>query len=295
MTHKWTKIPIFRSKKEMRHSTTLALFWLLFFIPSVLLAQLADSIAIVTKEWNTTAIKRGVVWKKGHFENLFQTQQEINFVEIDLKKQGKKLGLAADSTQLKKTSQFADENQAIVAINGGFFDMKNGGSVDYIKVKGTVINKTRVKTDRGNALLLLSKKTIAILPTEGIDYENSPFPNVLLSGPLLLRQGIAIELRKNSFNDNRHPRSAVALTGDKKLLLLVVDGRNALAQGMRLNELASVLRWLGASEAMNLDGGGSSSLFVKGATKTGLVNHPSDNRTFDEEGERPVANILYLK
>lgn len=295
MPHKRAKIPTFHSKNEMRHLKTLALCWWLFIIPSILFAQLADSLTIVTKEWSTTPVKRGVVWKKGHFENLFQSQQEINFIEIDLKKHRKKLGLAADASQLKKTSQFAAENQAIVAINGGFFDMKNGGAVDYIKVKGTVINNTRVKTDRANALLVLSKKSIAILPTEGLDYQNSAFPNVLLSGPLLLQQGTAIDLRKNSFNDNRHPRSAVALTGDKKLLLLVVDGRNALAQGMRLNELAKVLRWLGASDAMNLDGGGSSSLFVNEATKTGLVNHPSDNRAFDPEGERPVANILYLK
>ncbi|WP_375584799.1 phosphodiester glycosidase family protein [Cyclobacterium xiamenense] len=279
----------------MRHSTTHALLWLLLFIPSVLFAQLADSIAIVTKEWKATPIKRGVVWKKGHFEDLFQSQQEINFVEIDLKKHGKKLGLAADSSLLKKTSQFAAENQAIVAINGGFFDMKNGGSVDYIKVKGTVINNTRVKTDRGNALLMLSKKTIAILPTEGVDYENSAFPNVLLSGPLLLQQGKATNLEQNAFNKNRHPRSALALTKEGKLLLLVVDGRNARAQGMRLEELAKVLRWLGARDAMNLDGGGSSSLYVNSKTKTGLVNHPSDNGAFDPEGERPVANILYLK
>jgi len=45
---------------------------------------------------------------------------------------------------------------------------------------------------------------------------------------------------------------------------------------------------------MNLDGGGSSTLYVNGATETGVVNHPSDNKKFDHLGQRPVANIIYV-
>src|SRR3546814_5125444 len=70
---------------------------------------------------------------------------------------------------------------------------------------------------------------------------------------------------------------------------MVVDGRNRMAEGMNLHELARVLRWLGAKEAMNLDGGGSSTLYVKGATENNVVNHPSDNKRFDHEGLREVA------
>jgi exopolysaccharide biosynthesis protein len=216
-------------------------------------------------------------------------------VEIDVRKYRKKIRIAADPAQLKKTAQFAEENQAVVAINGGFFDMKNGGSIDYVKVGGKTINTTQKETDRADAVLMLSKKSIGIQPHSAIDYQSSDFPDILLSGPLLVQDGRDIALANNPFNDNRHPRSAVALTADKKLILIVVDGRNSLAQGMRLDELAKILRWLGAQDAMNLDGGGSSTLFVKGSTKNNIVNHPSDNKTFDHEGERSVANIIYLK
>lgn len=279
----------------MKSTINHALFWFLFFVPSLLFAQQTDSITIIAKKWDTIPIKPGVIWKKGHFTNLFQSQQEINFVEIDFKECGCKLAIAADSIKLKKTSQFAFENQAIVAINGGFFDINNGGGVDFIKVNGATINKTRIKKPRANAMLTITKQFISIVPAETIYFNDKNIPNVLLSGPLLIEKGKSIELDKNSFNDNRHPRSSVALTEENRLLLLVVDGRNRLAEGMRLHELTKVLRWLGASNAMNLDGGGSSSLYIQAATKTGIVNHPSDNKKFDHDGERHVANILYLK
>lgn len=64
---------------------------------------------------------------------------------------------------------------------------------------------------------------------------------------------------------------------------------------MNLHELSNILRWLGAKEAMNLDGGGSSTLYIKGATENGVVNYPSDNKLFDHEGERAVANIIYVR
>lgn len=273
-----------------------ALLGVFLFVATHAFAQEnSDSVAIVTKAWKETEIRKGVVWKQGHFNDLFDSEQEINYVEIDLKKNLKKLYLAAEPSQLKLTSQFALEHRASVAINGGFFDMKNGGATDFIQVDNKVVNRTRKKTDRGNALLLFSKKGIAIKAAIDTLYEAETYPNVLLSGPMLLANGNPYPLLENAFNDNRHPRSAIALTADNKLLLFVVDGRNKSSHGMNLSELSKTLQWLGAQDAMNLDGGGSSTLYIKGATENGVVNHPSDNKLFDHEGERSVANIIYIK
>jgi len=283
-------------KTYRERATGLFLFLSVFlFFQTAAWGQSLDSIAVVQKGWTATPIKKGVVWKQGHFDNLFDSQQEINFVEIDLRKYRKRVFMAADSVQLKTTAQFAEENDALVAINGGFFDMKNGGAWDYIKVANQVINRTKNATDRANAILLIDGKGVEIHPASAIDYENHKAPNVLLSGPLLIQQRNAVELDANAFNANRHPRSAIAVTTDRKLLLMVVDGRNRMAEGMNLHELAQVLRWLGAKEAMNLDGGGSSTLYVKGTTENNVVNYPSDNKRFDHEGLREVANIIYLK
>lgn len=90
-----------------------------------------------------------------------------------------------------------------------------------------------------------------------------------------------------SFAASRHPRTAVGYDPDaRRLWLVVVDGRQSpYSAGMTLPELTSLLEALGAREAINLDGGGSSVLVVRGTAR---------NRPSDEEGERPVVNALAL-
>lgn len=84
----------------------------------------------------------------------------------------------------------------------------------------------------------------------------------------------------------RHPRTAVAVTHDGNLLFVVVDGRTKRNSGMTLPELAEYLIRLGAKEAINMDGGGSSSMFLKNR----IVNHPSDG------GERRISNgIIFVQ
>ena len=62
-------------------------------------------------------------------------------------------------------------------------------------------------------------------------------------------------------------------------------------------ELQHIMRWLKAWDAINLDGGGSSTLCVRKTTRDSveIVNHPSDNKLFDTKGERRVANALVVK
>lgn len=255
--------------------------------------QHSDSTRIVNQRWKTQKIQKGIVWKQAHFNNLFQAHQEINFLVIDLKRAGHRLHLAAEPTQLKTTSTFAYENKALAAINAGFFDMKNGGAVDYIKVDNTVINLTKSESARANAVFAFSAKEAHILASQDHPPEKSEFPNLLLAGPLLLRNNALEALPDSPFNSNRHPRTALAITADHKLILFVVDGRSPQSYGMSLKELAQTLKWLGATSAMNLDGGGSSSMYIRKAN--GIVNHPTDNKQFDHLGERPVANILFIK
>jgi hypothetical protein len=83
----------------------------------------------------------------------------------------------------------------------------------------------------------------------------------------------------------RHSRTAVGVTGDGRLLLVVVDGRQpGYSRGMTLRELAELLQRLGAQQAMNLDGGGSSEMVVNGLT----ASRPSDGRS------RGIANALVV-
>lgn len=108
--------------------------------------------------------------------------------------------------------------------------------------------------------------------------------------PELIRNGkieITWEQEKSSksFVETRHPRTAVAKLKDGKFLMLTVDGRQAESVGMNLNELAALLLELGATDAMNLDGGGSTTMFLGGK----VVNKPSD-----KEGERRVSDAILV-
>ena len=83
----------------------------------------------------------------------------------------------------------------------------------------------------------------------------------------------------------RQPRTAVGVTADGKILLVVIDGRQPRwSRGATLGELRTILRDLGAVDALNLDGGGSSEMVVEGE----VVNRPSDGR------ERRITNAVLI-
>ncbi len=93
------------------------------------------------------------------------------------------------------------------------------------------------------------------------------------------------EKASKSFVETRHPRTAVAKLKDGKCLMITVDGRSAASVGMNLQELAEMLLEFGAIDAMNLDGGGSTTMFLGGK----VINKPSD-----KEGERKVGDAILV-
>ncbi len=107
--------------------------------------------------------------------------------------------------------------------------------------------------------------------------------------PMLLRDGRHVfEYTKailSGFSVTQHPRTAVATLADSSLLIMAVDGRSEASKGMSLTQLTDFLVSLGAVNALNLDGGGSTVMVVGDS----IVNHPSD-----KEGERAVANALVV-
>ena len=84
----------------------------------------------------------------------------------------------------------------------------------------------------------------------------------------------------------KNPRTAVGITATGGIILLVVDGRSSASVGLTLYELGKEMKALGAVNAVNLDGGGSATMWLKGL---GVVNHPTDYT-----GERPVSNAIVI-
>ena len=124
--------------------------------------------------------------------------------------------------------------------------------------------------------------------------EGGGSPSMLIGGwPRILRDGrevasdaATIEGTISRNAEMRHPRTAIGFSRDSStLFLLTVDGRSTASVGMTLTELAGVMRRLGSWQAMNFDGGGSTTMVVDGA----VMNTPSD-----PTGEREVGNAVMV-
>ena len=231
-------------------------------------------------------------------DTIFDSPQQINLLVLNKKAlPAYKIDIAFQASELLKTSQIAGNSGALAAINGSFFDMELGGGVTYVEKADSVISRTRapdlewgVSDSIINGALVMDKcqhLTIEAAKKDHV-YENSVAEAyVMVSGPLLINDAIPQELPEMNFTNLRHPRTCLCITRNS-IILVTVDGRSEQAAGMSLKEVQQLLLDLGCVEAINLDGGGSTSMWMK---EQGIVNIPSD-----KTGERPVANaILILK
>lgn len=108
-------------------------------------------------------------------------------------------------------------------------------------------------------------------------------------GPRLVKNGeVFVTTKAEDFGPDvasgRAPRTALGITGNGHILLVVVDGRQAASTGFTLTEMAKFMKELGAVDALNFDGGGSSEMVIKGEIK----NSPSDGH------ERNIGDALLV-
>lgn len=251
-----------------------------------------DAVAQINNAaWSSHQVSKGIVYKYHHFNDLFDSKQSVSVIDIDLNKDVK-VEVPFVTSGFIQTSEIASQMGAQAAINGSFFNMRTGGSTVFFKSKGEVINFTLEKSNpyRENAGFSLDKNgKVSILRKLDRGWHAAKSYTLLTSGPLLVYNGKVEQQVNQKFNTNRHPRTAVGVDKNNHLIAVVVDGRNAEAHGMSTLELALLMQTLGCTDAMNLDGGGSSTAWIE---IKGVVNYPSDNKKFDHEGERKVADAI---
>lgn len=261
-------------------------------------------------------------------DDVTGAEQTVNVLKVDLdcKKYRIVFNYGSDST-----SAVAAKREAVAAINATY-----ERDATYIRVDGYNHEQVRIPSGHlrywkhNGAITSDGSHKVRIIngaPGEessdaGGDksielYKSLSEPNVFSGAPMLIDDFDPVgtrfvpdsldeeDLNKFEYEDFRrhqgvrHPRTAVALTKNNDLLLIVVDGRNPKAAGMSAKELTLFLqkhfnpRW-----ALNLDGGGSATLVIKGrgAHDTNVVNHPHDNHKFDHYGQRRICtHILVMK
>ena len=227
---------------------------------------------------------------------LFGGPQFISIIEIG-KRCGKEFGIGI-SREMEKTSKTASSENAIAAINGSYFDMKYGNSVCFLKNKKNIIDTTTASELklRVNGAIYIKKGKLKIIEWNKKIEKNykKHRGTTIASGPIMLKNGKICNWNScgKNFIEAKHPRSGIATTNEGKTLFITADGRSANnAIGMSIPEFAYLIKIMNGKEALNLDGGGSTTLWNAG----NVINHPCDNKKFDNNGERKVANIIFVK
>ena len=249
--------------------------------------------------WTREQVADGIVLCRAAFEgNLFGSNQYLCVLEVA---PGARFDIVpAEEGTLETTTALAARTGAVAAVNGSFFNMRKPyGSVNYLRVDGAEVSPNVLRGVRNTRRTL--QQTGAVATWEGSLYmlkgdvisrweRDIEAEDIVTTGPMLLVGGECEPVTKDGFNTARHPRTAVGRRADGTVVLVVADGRNELAAGLTMAELQQVMAALGCRDAINLDGGGSTAMVVRGQ----VVNHPCDNKKFDAAGERRVANAIVV-
>ena len=206
--------------------------------------------------------------------------------------------------------------EACAAINGGYFTMSTGQPLGLAVDGGAVRSAATRTVTRGGEPVPVARGAVgvrggsveigwasmdgeAVCRRDAPDGPCRPWPvaEAVGAGPVLIRGGRAVVTDREerfgatSIPGRRHPRSAVGIDRDGRVWLVVVDGRQDASRGATLGELALLMRSLGAVDALNLDGGGSSALVVRppGGAPVRL------NRPTGYDVERPVPTALVAR
>lgn len=191
---------------------------------------------------------------------------------------------------------------AVLAVNANFFGKLGDAPARWtegqpVDVRGPSVSEGRVVSGAGGtghpALLLDADRRARIscaLDTDlaGVDDAVAGIGDPKPGSCLLVERGENRGRAESGGIGGRHPRTAAGLSRDgRELLLVVVDGRQpGWSVGVTLQELGALLLTLGAWDAVNLDGGGSSSFLFVPRDAPAVRNRPSDGRW------RPVANAI---
>lgn len=226
---------------------------------------------------------------------------QVAIVEIDLKVSGLSFAISGGSAsetfeyRSKTTSTYLRESGAIVAINGGYFGpvvASEGVGQDaqgFAKSNGRLVSPASSPDKAGvaEAVVCFDRKQVQILMALACPER---FANGLAAGPLLMQAGV---LKVDPKNLTRHPRSALGVNAAAdRLWLVTIDGRQkGYSEGASFAEAALILQALGAADAINLDGGGSTALVYRDpVVGPRLLNRPIQAGI--PGTERPVATHI---
>lgn len=283
----------------------------------------ADSLAFCTADWQITDLGRGAMAMYSQVPMFFSTQSIccVKYPSSEFKSEI----LHRPGVLSGKPSEIGRNEGAMAAVNAGYFHVKERIPSVYFRIGDEVYGNTHptevYRVDGVVGFMDKEGKEMVIEYSDTTQYESvsGSWHTVMASGPMLLDDGKIVvpllkggsadganvsamqdELKKGSkirthyssaqFYDKRHPRAAVGTDDEGNIYYVVIDGRfEGKGDGASIYETAYICKMLGMTDAINLDGGGSCTLW---SNMNGVINHPYDNKIWDHEGERAVPNLI---
>ena len=187
----------------------------------------------------------------------------------------------------EKTSEIAENNSAILAINGDYYGTQENGFV----VRNGVLYRNTASRNQED-LVIYKDGSFEVITEKETDVEAlvaGGAQQILSFGPALVVDGVISVTEDEEVGKARasNPRTAIGIVDELHYLFVVSDGRTDESEGLSLYELAEFIETLGASIAYNLDGGGSSTMYFNGE----IINNPT---TSGKIKERSVSDIVYI-
>lgn len=203
-----------------------------------------------------------------------------------------KSGLASDSfgrNVTEATSSMAERLNAILAINGDFYGFRDAGYV----IRNGVLYRSTSKSDSAEDLVLWPDGTLEVIREGDVSAEEllelgalqvySFGPGLVEDGEITVGKNEEVGQAKTS-----NPRTAIGMISPLHYVMVVSDGRSTESEGLSLYQLAGIMKDLGCTEAYNLDGGGSTTMYFNGE----VINNPTSGGKRTKE--RSVSDIVYI-
>ena len=222
--------------------------------------------------------------------HLFRTTAapwRIFVLEVDLCRSGVVMRATKTGERARTTSSLGNLVKVQAAINGDLFSAGSNYRTSGLAVGGGGMwADTEDNTSEGFVAFGPERAALSI-PKSLVDPPDAWMDEVVGGRPQVVKAGVPLATDPADVACNvRNPRTSAGLSRDRRTLYLaVVDGRTQISDGMKCSELGDLMAGLGAWDALNFDGGGSSTMWI---AVDGVVNDPSDG------AQRVVANHLGL-
>lgn len=260
-----------------------------------------DQNKVATYNWTSTTTKPGVTYKTGQFTLFGAVQRGIYVLDVALNSSNT-LGIGFSTTNAATTTMCNNYN-AVAGVNAGYFPYGTASDKDpYIRINGVTVQSGHLNVSAifTNSALIIHNNVASVRKfTENhknLNQVAAAIPvaeaeNIIVCGPMLITSNEIENLDMSvGHNNSQTSRTGLGVSADGKHVFMVVVDTGGGVTGVTTLQLAKILQALGSVNAMNLDGGGSSTMFVKDQGSNGRVNFPAGG-TF----QRLVRSVIYVK